>query len=91
MNPKQRATRDLSAHPVRSNIDPRTAVFTFEASGAEVTRGGAGEIIIKLKSLLQGPHDPRHIFGKETFSPCTILEAAEIDPARDFQTGATIA
>ena len=93
MNHKQRITlHGFFAHPVSSNIDPRAALSALEALGAEVTRGGHGQIVIKLNGHTHGFHDSRHALSKEDVSALRkFLETAGIDPARDFPMGATTA
>ncbi len=93
MNHKQRSTlHNLFAHPVSGNIDPRVAYSMLETLGAEVTRGGHGQIRVKLNGHSHGFHDPGHALAKDDVTALRkFLEAAGIDPARDFPVEATTA
>lgn len=86
MNHKQRSTlHGLFAHPVSSNIDPRLAYSMLEALGADVAHGGHGHIVVKLNGQSRGFHDSRHALSKEEVSILRkFLEAAGVDPVRDF-------
>jgi hypothetical protein len=93
MNHKQRTTlHALFAHPVSSNIDPRTVFSVLETLGAEISHGGHGQIVIKLNGHTQGFHDSRHALAKEDVATLRhFLQAAGVDPARDFPVEATTA
>ena len=86
MNHKQRSTlHSLFAHPVSSNIDPRTAFATLEALGADVTHGGHGQMVVKLNGHTAGFHDSRHALSKQEVSALRkFLETAGVDPVRDY-------
>jgi hypothetical protein len=86
MNHKQRSTlHSLFAHPVSSNIDPRLTHSMLEALGGEITHGGHGQIVVKLNRHTHGFHDSRHSLSKEEVTALRkFLEAAGIDPGRDF-------
>ena len=93
MNRKQRSTlHALFNHPGSSNIDPRLAYAMLEALGAEVTHGGHGHIVVRLNGQTHGFHDAHHEFSKdEVVTLRKFLEAAGIDPVRDFPLDATAA
>ncbi len=86
MNHRQRVTlHALFSHPVSSNIDPRQAFAVIEALGGEVTHGGHGQIVVKLNKHTHGFHDSHHALSRDEVSGLRkFLEAAGIDPARDF-------
>ncbi len=86
MNHKQRGTlHALFAHPVSANIDPRPVFSMVEALGGEVTHGGHGQIVVKLNGHTHGFHDTRHALSKDEVTALRkFLEAAGIDPLRDF-------
>jgi hypothetical protein len=86
MNHKQRGTlHALFAHPVSGNIDPRPVFSMVESLGGEVTHGGHGQIVVKLNGHTHGFHDPRHALSKDEVTALRkFLEAAGIDPVRDF-------
>jgi hypothetical protein len=86
MNHKQRGVlHALFAHPVSANIDPRPVFAAIESLGGEVTHGGHGQIVVKLNGHTHGFHDTRHSLSKEEVASLRkFLEAAGIDPARDF-------
>lgn len=86
MNHKQRsALHSLFAHPVSSKIDPRMIHAIIEALGGEVTHGGHGHVIFKLNGHTHGFHDTRHALSKDEVAAVRkFLEAAGVDPARDF-------
>ena len=89
MNHKQRPTlHALFAHPVSSNIEPRLAYSLVETLGGEVTHGGHGHLVAKLNGHTHGFHDPTTPC-RRTRSPSLrkFLEAAGIDPVRDFPLG----
>jgi len=93
MNHKQRSTlHSLFAHPVSSNIDPRLAFSVLEALGGEVTHGGHGQVVVKLNGHSHGFHDTRHGLSKEEVVALRkFLEAAGIDPIRDYPMDASAA
>ena len=86
MNHKQRGTlHALFSHPVSGNIDPRQVFAVIETLGGEVTHGGHGQIRVKLNGHTHGFHDTRHDRSKDEVTALRkFLEAAGIDPARDF-------
>ncbi len=86
MNHKHRsALHALFAHPVSGNIDPRVAFALVEELGGEVTHGGHGHIKVKLNGHTHGFHDAQHSLAKEQVIELRkLLEAAGIDPARDY-------
>jgi hypothetical protein len=92
MNHKQRQTlHALFAHPVSSNIEPRLAYSIVVTLGGEVTHGGHGHLVVKLNGHTRGFHDSQHTLSKEeVVSLRKFLEAAGIDPVRDYpvETGA---
>jgi len=93
MNHKQRSTlHSLFAHPVSSNIDPRQVFSTLDVLGAEVTHGGHGQVVVRLNGHTHGFHDTRHALSKEEVNALRkFLQAAGIDPARDFPIETTAA
>jgi hypothetical protein len=75
----------LFAHPVSANIDPKHVVAVFEELGAEVAHGGHGQIKVTLNGHSQAFHDSRHSLSKEEVGAMRkFIEAAGVDPARDF-------
>ncbi len=86
MNHRHRKTlHALFEHPVSSNLDPKLVFATLEDLGAEVTHGGHGQILVKLNGLTHGFHDTRHSLSKEeVVTVRKFLEAAGVDPVRDF-------
>jgi len=86
MNHKHRsALHALFAHPVSSNIDPRLTYTLIEELGGEVTHGGHGQVKIKLNGHTHGFHDAQHSLAKEeVIAFRKFLEAAGVDPTRDF-------
>lgn len=86
MNHKHRNTlHALFAHPVSSNIDPRLVYAVIEGLGGEVAHGGNGHVKVKLNGHTHGFHDTQHALPKEEVVEMRkFLEAAGIDPARDF-------
>ena len=55
----------IFAHPVSANIDPRQAFALVEALGGEVSHGGHGHVIVKLRGHTHGFHDVRHALSKD--------------------------
>ena len=86
MNHKHRNTlQALFAHPVSGNIDPRLVYAVIEALGGEVTHGGSSHVKVKLNGHTHGFHDTQHSLSKEeVVAMGKFLEAAGIDPTRDF-------
>lgn len=93
MNHKQRRTlHTLFAHPISSNIDPKLVHSMLEALGAEISRGGHGHVVVKLKGHTHGFHDSHHTLSKDEVSTLRkFLEEAGINPARDFPLDASAA
>mgnify|MGYP003472643876 CR=1 FL=1 len=86
MNHKHRATlHALFAHPVSSNIDPKTVRSVLESLGADISHGGHGQMMVKLNGHTHGFHDTHHSLSKDEVSSLRkFLEGAGVDPARDF-------
>ena len=86
MNHKHRNTlHALFAHPVSSNIDPRLVHAVIEELGCEIAHGGNGHVKVKLNGHTHGFHDSRHTLSKEEVVEMRkFLEAAGVDPVRDF-------
>ena len=86
MNHKHRNTlHALFAHPVSSNIEARLAYALIEELGGEVAHSGHGHIKIKLNGHTRGFHDAQHSLAKEEVVELRkFLEAAVVDPTRDF-------
>jgi len=75
----------LFAHPVSANIDPKHVMAVFEGLGGEVNHGGHGHIKVTLGGNSHGFHDTQHSLSKqEVVEMRKFIEAANIDPARDF-------
>jgi hypothetical protein len=93
MNHKQRATlHGIFAHPVSGNIDPRLAYAVLEALGAEVSHGGHGHVVVRLNGHTHGFQDARHALSKEqAMALRKFLEAAGVDPERDYPLDASAA
>lgn len=90
MNHKQRTTlHALFAHPVSSNIEPRLAYSLVGTLGGEVTHGGHGHLVARLNGHTHGFHELHHALSKDEVTALRkFLEAAGIDPVRDFPLGA---
>ncbi len=86
MNHHHRKTlHALFAHPVSSNLDPKHVHAALEELGAEVTRGGHGQVIVSLNGHTHGFHDTRHSLSKEEVMTLRkFLTDAGVDPARDY-------
>lgn len=86
MNHKHRITlHSLFAHPVSSNLDPRSVKPMLEALGAEIAHGGHGQLVVKLNGHTLGLHDTHHSLSKTEVSTMRrFLEGAGVDPARDY-------
>ncbi len=86
MNHKHRNTlHALFAHPVSSNIDPKSAYAVIEALGGEVDHGGHGQVVIKLNGHTHGAHAAHHALSKDEVAGLRkFLETAGINPERDF-------
>ncbi len=85
MNHKHRLTlHTLFAHPISSNIDPKTVKATLEGLGAELTHGH-GRVTVTLNGASHGFHDTHHSLSKEeVVGMRKFLTDAGIDPARDY-------
>ena len=75
MNHKHRALlHSLFAHPISSNIDPKSVKAVLEALGAEITHGGHSHSF----------NDAVHNLSKDAVTDLRkFLEHAGIDSARD--------
>ena len=86
MNHRHRKVlHSLFSHPVSSNIDPRHVLAVFEDLGAEVAHGGHGQVKITFNGHTHGFHDSHHSLSKDEVAAMRrFLEAAGVDPARDY-------
>lgn len=72
----------LFAHPVSSNIDPKTVQAVFEELGAEVEHTGTGRVGVKLNGHAAAFHDTHHSLSKEEVVEIRhFLTEAGVDPA----------
>jgi hypothetical protein len=75
----------LFAHPVSANLDPKQVHAALAEIGAEVGHGGHGQVLVKLNGHSHGFHDTRHSLSKDEVGALRkFLEAAGVDPVRDF-------
>ncbi|MBK1661928.1 hypothetical protein [Paracraurococcus ruber] len=75
----------LFAHPVSANLDPKHVVAALEEIGADITRGGHGQIVVRLGGYMHGFHDDRHSLSKEEVGTLRkLLASAGVDPVRDW-------
>jgi hypothetical protein len=75
----------LFSHPVSANIDPRHVYTALQEAGAEVSRGGHGQVTVTLNGHTQSFHDTRHSLSKDEVGAVRkFLNAAGLDPARDW-------
>ena len=86
MNHKHRTTlHALFAHPVSTNIDPKSVRPMLEDLGAELSHGGHGHLVVKLNGHTHGFHDTHHSLSKDEVADMRkFLQAAGVDPERDF-------
>jgi hypothetical protein len=86
MNHKHRTTlHTLFAHPVSSNVDPKTVKATLEELGAELSHGGHGHLMVTLNGVSHGFHDTHHSLSKDEVAAMRkFLTEAGVDPVRDF-------
>lgn len=86
MNHKHRATlHSLFAHPISANIDSKAVRSLLESLGAEVAHGGHGHLAIRLNGQAHSFHDEQHTLSKDSVAGLRkFLEAAGVDPVRDF-------
>ena len=75
----------LFSHPVSANLDPKHVHAALEQIGAEVSRGGHGQIVVKLNGYVHGFHDSHHSLSKEEVGALRkFLATAGVDPVRDW-------
>ena len=84
MSHHRRTLEALFAHPVSSNLDPKHVFAALEDLGAEVSRGGHGQVIVRLNGHTQGFHDTHHSLSKEEVAAVRkFLVAAGVNPVGD--------
>lgn len=84
-HPHRKVLHALFAHPVSSNIDPRSVHATLAELGAEVSHGGHGQVLVKLNGHSHGFHDSHHSLSPEEVAALRkFLAEAGVDPARDY-------
>ena len=72
-------------HPVSANLDPKQVYVALEEVGADLSRGGHGQVIAKLNGYTHGFHDTHHSLSKEeVVSIRKFLATAGVDPERDW-------
>jgi hypothetical protein len=75
----------LFSHPVSANLDPKQVHAALEEIGANVARGGHGQVVVTLNGHTQGFHDTHHSLSKEEVGAIRkFLSSAGVDPARDW-------
>ena len=86
MNHKHRALlHSLFAHPISSNIDPKSVRSVLESLGADITHGGHSHLMIKLNGHSHSFNDAVHNLSKDAVTDLRkFLENAGIDPVRDY-------
>jgi hypothetical protein len=86
MNQKHRVGLNaLFTHPVSNNIDLRIVKSTLEDTGAEISHGGHGRLIVKLNGHTHGFHDShRHLTKDDVAALRKFLTLAGGNPARDY-------
>jgi hypothetical protein len=86
MNHKHRvALNALFTHPVSNNINLRVVKSTQEDTGAEISHGGHGRLIVKLNDHTHGFHDSsRHLTKEDVAALQKFLTLAGGNPARNY-------
>ena len=86
MNHKHRAIlHALFAHPISSNIDPKSVKAVLEELGAATARDNHGHLTINLNNHSHRVHDNHHSFSRdEVVALRKFLTEAGVDPVRDY-------
>jgi hypothetical protein len=75
----------IFARPVSANLDPRAVLHVFEELGAEVSRGGHGQVKISFAGRTRGFPEVRHSLPKdEVLEMRRLLQDGGVDPGRDY-------
>lgn len=75
----------IFAHPLSHNLDPNAVEHLLGELGAELGHTGNGALRVKLGSAQETLHLGNHsVAGDEVMRIRKLLQAADIDPERDY-------